>query len=348
MLDFDIGTMSSREKIIKSALPVVIYGMGNGADKVIDEFEKLHIPVLGVTASDDFVRGQNFRGFTVKKLSEFEGDFILCPAFGSSIPSVMEHLFSLNEKYRLIYPVVPVFGNEIFDRDFLVANEDKINAAYNLFGEKSKRIYEKCLRFIYGGDLDDLRDATSEKDEIFENFLCLNEKDSFLDLGAYRGDTIEEFLKYTGGKYGEIIGVEPDEKTYNKMLEKLKVLQSFTPVCAAVSDKDGVVNFSSFAGRQSAISHIGKEKKSVTIDALCESKNITYIKMDVEGAELAAICGGEKTIREKKPKLNIALYHRTSDIFEIPLAVHKLNPNYEFEIRKHPYIPCWDMNLYCR
>lgn len=348
MLNFKIPEFSSWEKIMQSGLPAVIYGMGNGADKVLNEFNRLHIPVAGVTASDEFVRGQQFRGYTVKKLSDFEGDFIICPAFGTSIPAVMDNLFRLSKQYKLIYPVVPVFGNEIFNRDFLEKNEEKLNEAHSLFSEKSKQIFERCVSFIFGGELEDLLEATTEKDEIFESFLCLNGDDSFLDLGAYRGDTILEFLKYSGEKYGEIIGVEPDEKTYVKMCKCLENLENFTPVCAAVSDKNGLVKFSSLAGRQSAISNTGKDKKTVTVDELCTGKSITYIKMDVEGAEFSAIRGAAHTISEKKPKLNIALYHRSEDIFEIPLAIHRLNPDYRFEIRKHPYIPCWDMNLYCK
>ena len=51
---------------------IIIYGMGNGADKIIRELERLHIHFHGITASDDFVRGQTFHGFTVKKLSDFD------------------------------------------------------------------------------------------------------------------------------------------------------------------------------------------------------------------------------------------------------------------------------------
>ena len=60
------------EVLKKSEKPVILYGMGNGADKVLDECQRLGINVSGVMASDDFVRGQSFRGFTVKKLSDFE------------------------------------------------------------------------------------------------------------------------------------------------------------------------------------------------------------------------------------------------------------------------------------
>ena len=52
--------------------PIVLYGMGNGADKVLDEFERRGITAAGVMASDDFVRYQDFRGFTVKKQSDLE------------------------------------------------------------------------------------------------------------------------------------------------------------------------------------------------------------------------------------------------------------------------------------
>ena len=54
--------------------PIILYGMGDGADKVLNEFERLGIRAYGVMASDDFVRYQTFRGFTVKKLSDFEAE----------------------------------------------------------------------------------------------------------------------------------------------------------------------------------------------------------------------------------------------------------------------------------
>ena len=74
---------TSWDKIKNSGKPVLVYGMGNGADKVIDELLRLEIPILGVTASDAFVRGKNFRGFTVKKLSELDFVIINSPKNGT-------------------------------------------------------------------------------------------------------------------------------------------------------------------------------------------------------------------------------------------------------------------------
>lgn len=347
MLKFEIDEKSSWEKIKESTLPVVVYGMGNGADKVIDEFNRLGIPVKGVTASDDFVRGQSFRGFTVKKLSDFQGEFIVTVAFATCIPEVMERIYSLREKYRVIVPCVPVFGDEIFNREFIEQNEDKINAAYELFDDESKKIFAGCVSFMFGGELEVLKNITTDKDEIFGGVFSMGKNESFLDLGAYRGDTVEEFLHYCGGEYGEIIALEPDRRTYKKLCAYLENVPRSTPYQKAVYSEKTVLTFSSKAGRQSTISDRGEQVETATVDELCGGRKITYIKMDVEGAESSALDGAANTLINQKPKLNIALYHRSADIFELPLEIHGINSEYKFHIRRHPYIPCWDMNLYC-
>jgi len=347
MLDFMSENKSSWEKIKESGLPVVIYGMGNGADKVLDEFIRLDIPVMGVTASDDFVRGQVFRGFKVKKLSEFEGKFIVAVSFATCIPDVMNHIFSLNDKYRVIVPCVPVFGNEIFNRDFLEKNVDKIISAYNLFKDDSKKIFAGCVDFIFGGELDKLQEITTSKDEVFENILRFNDNECFLDLGAYRGDTVEEFINHCCGKYNSITALEPDRRTYKKLCDYIENIPDAVAYQKAVYSENKTLIFSDKAGRQSTISSQGTEVEAVTVDTVCEDMNVTYIKMDVEGAEYDAIEGAKETLKNKKPMLNIALYHRSEDIFALPLKISQINPEYKFYIRRHPYIPCWDMNLYC-
>ncbi len=348
MLNFEFNKMNSWNYIKESNKPVVIYGTGNGADKVIDNFKEMGTDILGVTASDDFVRGQIYRGFKVKKLSEFKGEFVLVIAFGTCVDSVMNHIYWLDEKYDLIIPVVPVVGNEIITDDFIKRNTDKINKAYSLFSEKSKRIFENVFNFLYSGRLKYLKLATNNKEEIFETFLTLDDNEIYLDLGAYNGDTVEEFLSYTKYKYGEIIAVESNIKNYKKLVVKCENLSNFSALNNAVSNELKTVYVSNQSGRQSNISDMGTEVQTVTVDEISRGKNISYIKIDVEGEEINAIMGGEKTIKRHKPKLNIALYHRFSDFFEIPNLIYEINPEYQFEIRKHPYIPCWDLNLYCK
>lgn len=344
MLEYPV---SSWQKIKNSGKGVLIYGMGNGADKVIDEFNRIGVPVFGVTASDAFVRGQQFRGFRVKKLSEFEGDFIIAVSFASSVPEVMNHIISLNEKYEVIVPCVPVFGNEIFNEEFIEKYKDKLEAAYELFDDESKKVFEGCVKFMLGGELCDLMKITTPKDEVFENILRIKSDEHYLDLGAYRGDTVDELLRYSGGGYASITALEPDRRTYRKLCEHVDGMPRVTALRKAIYSFSGTVAFDSAAGRQSSISAEGTEIETVTVDELCEGKKITYIKMDVEGAEKDALNGARKTLAEKKPKLNVALYHRFTDVFELPLLIKSINPDYKFYLRRHPYIPCWDLNLYC-
>ena len=71
-----------------------------------------------------------------------------------------------------------------------------------------------------------------------------------------------------------------------------------------------------------------------------------FIKFDVEGAEKEAIEGAERIIREKAPALCISAYHRTEDLFAIPLQVKALQPDYKVYLRHSPYVPAWDTQFY--
>ena len=66
--------------------------------------------------------------------------------------------------------------------------------------------------------------------------------------------------------------------------------------------------------------------QAVDIDTLLEDERVTYIKMDVEGAEMEALKGGKEQIKRNKPKLFIAAYHHDADIFLLPLFMWQLVP----------------------
>ena len=332
-------------------LPIILYGMGNGADKVLDEFNKRNIKCSGVMASDDFVRYQTFRGFTVKKMSDFEdkfGDFVVALCFASSLPNVMEHIKHVALRHTMLIPNVPVYGDEIIDDSFITKYKEKIKSAYYLLAdEKSKEVFEGALNFLYSGKLCYLERIESNKDEVFSDILKLSNKESYLDLGAYRGDTVDEFLHYTDG-YSKIVAVEPNMKNHKKLVEHCNALKNFTAVNAGISDKNGTMLVSKGSGRQSVLGDKnGIEVKTVNVDFLSDAfDDFSYIKADIEGMEHKMLLGMKATFL-KKPKLNIAAYHTNSDFFTLINSINSLNSDYKIYLRKHPYIPCWDLNIYC-
>ncbi len=349
MIHKDLHLSHYITRLKSSGRPALIYGMGNGADKVIDLFTENGIGILGVTASDDFVRGQIFRGFKVKKLNDFSaecGEFIITPAFGTCIPDVMQRICSLDEKYRVIYPCVPVAGSEIADDGFFARYESGINAARALLSCESRAVFDGYYRFIYSGELSFLREITSKKERVFNDFLRPDGHGVYVDVGAYTGDTIDEYLSFTGGGYDGIIAVEPDSKNLAKLRKKYEGYKNITCINKACTSYTGEIAFNSSSGRQSSVGGSGEMKACVTLDEICAGKDISYIKIDAEGEEMNILKGAADTLRRCRPKLNIAVYHRFKDAFEIPLFISGINPDYRFELRHHPYIPAWDTNLY--
>lgn len=386
---------SSWETLQNTKLPIIIYGMGNGADKVLNEFSRLNIKAQEVIASDEFVRGQSFHNFKVKRLKDIEEkyeDFIIAICFASQIKEVIDNIKEISKNHKTLVPCVPVFGNTIFNRDFINNNMENLKKTYTLLEDEiSKNVLTGMVKFQFTGDLNYLWSIESSKTDALNNILKINNKEKYLDIGAYRGDTIEEFLKFSNNKYSKIIAVEPDEKTFKKLEDYTKNIKNTSIYQKGIWKKEGYLNFKSRGGRHSNIlDNIGdivatlekEEKASIktstsdnqldstsnkninnnslssnnnknllrltTIDNIVKKENnITYIKIDVEGVEKEALLGGLNTLQTQKPKLNIAAYHKSKDIFTLPLLLKEINPNYKIYLRHHPYCPCWDTNLYC-
>lgn len=330
--------------------PIILYGMGDGADKVLDEFERLGIKPYGVMASDDFVRGQSFRGFTVKKLSDFEnelGEFVIALCFASQLPEVISHIKAVAKKHTLLVPSVPVFGDNIFTKEFISENKNAFSEAYSLLADElSREVFRDIISFQYSGDLKYLDSCTTDKDEAF-SILNLTEGESYLDLGAYNGDTIEEFLNYTDGKYKSITAFEPSARSFKKLSEYCADMENVNLWQLGSYNSNTLVNFNTKSGRNCAIDDSGTPVQVARVDTILCGKRVTYVKLDVEGAEKETFEGMENTLKLFKPKLNVAAYHRSEDIFALILQLKSINPDYKFYLRHHPYIPHWDTNLYC-
>ena len=344
-----LAAESSWEQLKNSSLPVAVYGTGNGADRVFAEFERLGIAPSAVIASDGFVRNREFHGFRVKSVSQLEnelGDFTVAVAFAGGIPEVVSGVRALAGRHRVIMPSVPVWGDSIFNKDFLKAHSAELEAAYSLLADgQSRAVFESIVDFQITGDLSVIASCESEADEAFE-LLDLGADESFLDLGAYRGDTVQDFLGRVK-KYKKITAVEPNEKTFKKLKTACASLKNCCLVNKAVWFEDCTLSFNGEAGRGGSIGG-DTPIEAVCIDSLASQfGDFTYIKCDCEGAEREALAGGAGLISRKKPKLCIAAYHRSEDIFALANQIHSLNGEYKIYLRHHPHLTLWDTNLYC-
>ena len=350
MFEFFQNERSVWQTLRDCGKPVVLYGMGDGADKVLAAFERCGIQPAAVMASDAFVRGQSFRGFRVQRLSEVEaqfGDFAVALCFASQLPEVMDAIRAVAARHPLTAPPVPPFGDVLFDDAFVAAHLREMQEAYALLADElSRRVYETVLRFYHTGDIALLDGVTTGKDEAFRSVLQLSGNELYVDLGAYNGDTIDEFLHYTGGSYRKIVALEPNAKNFAKLRAHCGGMENTELWELGAWSRTDTLLFNNKAGRNSAIAGKGVATRVAAADSILCGAAASYIKADVEGADREALLGMAKTLRLFKPKLNLAAYHRFEDLFRLPLLLHALRPDYKIYLRHHPYIPAWDTNIY--
>ena len=346
---YNMGMKDLWTHLKETKKPIVLYGMGNGADKIISVLNRYDIQISGVFASDGFVREKIFHGFKVtdyKTAKQTFGDMIVLVCFGSSLPDVIANIKRIAEDQELYAPDVSVYGDVLFNRQYVLENKESLERVYNkLADDTSKKVFENAVMYKLTGKIDYLFECETPIDEIYQNILKFDKDEVYFDLGAYRGDTVEEFLSVCKD-YKKIIAVEPDKKTYNKLCLATENVANIDNINACVSDIDGEIEFAMNGSRGSTIGKGCDVITSVTIDALCQKEIPTYIKMDIEGAENCAINGGADTIKQYKPQMQIAAYHRSEDLILIPQKILNIRGDYKIYLRHFPSLPCWDMSYY--
>lgn len=353
MLEFITEKETCWEKLQKEHRPIYIYGMGDGALKIMSVFKKYGIKTTGIFASDDFVRGHFFEGFKVMRLSEVEeaeNNFVVVLAFAAGYEELVERIRNIAMKRPLYVPDVPVVGNGLFTYDYCREHAEEIQEVYDLLAdEQSKKVYSSVINFKISGNIKHLEKIVSTKSEIYKDIIKPNLNEHYIDLGAYVGDTIKELLEITKNRYVRIYAMEPDKKNFKKLCRFIEGKNHIYAYNNAAWCIDTQLPFASKAGRQSSLASSNNSAKYIegkSVDNILKGDEATLIKMDVEGAEREAIWGACQTISKYNPRLMISLYHRNEDIFELPLLVHKLNPKYKLYIRHQLYIPAWETNLY--
>ena len=334
--------------------PIVIYGMGNGADKLIRRFELLGISFADIFASDGFVRGHSFHGIRVKSFSEIKElyrDFVIVLSFASNRREVIEMLEGIDRQYEMFAPDMPVSDEtEYFDKDFYNSNYAEIEKIYNSFAdEESKSIYSSVFNYRLSGKISYLLEDYTEKEEMY-SLLGRESVKLMIDAGAYNGDTAKEAIAYFDNVL-EIVAIEPDRRNFKKLslfAENSEV--KITPINAAVWNECKRTLFADSGNRNSSVSstasykHQSIETNLISIDSL-NITHVDYIKYDVEGAESEALIGSLDTIKKNMPLLLVSLYHRSGDIFKLPTYIKNTHKGYKAYLRRLYSIPAWEINL---
>ena len=200
---------------------------------------------------------------------------------------------------------------------------------------RSKNVLYRTLQNWLIFDVDELsrmREITYLEYSDFDILTC-DENEVFVDCGAFDGDSASNFIE-SFKKYKKIYCYEAEEENYEKLKENLKIYDNIVPLRKAVGDSHSVMSISTEEDGSSLLKGGDCMVDVVPLDDDI-TEPVTLVKMDIEGAEQAAIRGMERHIKEDRPKLIICVYHGNRDIVEIPMLIENIRDDYKLYLRNH-------------
>jgi FkbM family methyltransferase len=196
--------------------------------------------------------------------------------------------------------------------------------------------------YAFSKDLPPIKYRSSQ---YFPDMLKLSENEVFVDVGAYIGDTLFSFVEHTSGKFKKIIAFEALKSQSEQLRQNINASNVDTgkiDIYGVGLDSECKEVLSTDNGSNSSSRIIGKTNtiptKLVVFDDFLseeERSQVTFVKMDIEGAEREALRGMAKTIASYHPKLAICIYHLPDDWWIIPSYIQQLYPAYRFFVRQH-------------
>lgn len=221
---------------------------------------------------------------------------------------------------------------------FLNENSTKFYRLYtNLEDYRSKKILYAIINNWYNFDFKTLEQVM---EKCFSHYFDLDiipacKEEVFVDLGAFTGDTIKDFIETYGDNYKKIYAYEMTEQSMQELKENLRNVPRIIYKQKAVADEIGVgeilIHEISSSSNQLEITEVGELEVTSLDDDINEK--ITILKMDIEGSELKALKGAENHILKDKPKLLLSIYHGYEELLTLWEYLEKLNLSYHYYLR---------------
>lgn len=229
-----------------------------------------------------------------------------------------------------IHSIRPAYPN------FFVENRERLELARGLFDDNySRNVFSCRLKALLTGNSGYIPIASHR--EYFHPLVHPEDGDIMIDGGVSDMVGIQKEFAVAVGERGQIFGFEPIPSMAESAGRQLAKFHSYHINSAGLAQESGYAVFDDLRD-SSHISKAGEQQDGqlrcqlTSIDDFCAQNHlgrINCIKLDVEGAELAALKGSVKTIHKCMPRLIICLYHKPADMYEIPVWIKETAPEYK-------------------
>lgn len=322
---------------------VTFYGCGNIFRSIAGPWHEFTDRKVDFCCDSDPAKwGKEFSGvpcISPVELERIKDDAVVFVTVGNFEPV----LASLSERsfpcVHLIYKFDLVSAEYLAAQDHteVAAKLEQVRAM--LADEHSVRVFDAILdRLLDSATPEDVMAGVCEGNQYFPpDVIRLKPDESFVDVGAFTGDTISDFLKRIGGSFSSIHGFEMDAANFHELQNTVATLPCAERIFL---HPEGCWNESreisySMAECQSSIGEGEARGQVVRLDDALGNARVTFLKMDIEGAESQALEGARATLLANQPKLAICVYHHIKDLWEIPLFIKGLLPEHRIYLRHH-------------
>lgn len=357
---YDPGRLQQIERL-KHRLgkkPVIIFGAAWIGDYVYHLLCAWNI--RPVCFADNFVTGCTMNGngpvySPEQALKKFPDSYVIL-ALDKAKEQVRQQLLKTGVLPERVIHRNRILSQILTEKEFRCWKEG-YQWAYEFFqDEVSKKIVLQRIRcYLLGAGMEKLGTCQYFEDSLFS----LTEEEVFVDAGFYTGDTTEQFIRKTKGKYRKVFGFEPDPEVRRRIPGELKNERIEVVPAALYSSEENRMFASAFGGTTASGGTVvegtdGQGENVQTVRTVSLDRFIagqspklqpTFIKMDIEGAEKEALKGCREVIRRYQPRLAVCVYHRPEDIYELTRLIYEYNPKYRFTLR-HYSDYCWETVLY--
>ncbi len=348
---YDFGYGKYLKERYKDFKYVCIWGAGNMGRALPLLLKKFDIEVNWYCDNDKRKVGMNVHNYGIE-----------CISLDSLLPYKDETAVIVPTRYyKEIYQQLKELGFPMVDRLFHVKfivddylkNTDILNVILQLQNtidilddEESCRILTRLIEewtnneYEYG----QIDDICSLPQYFPEDLMTPNDEEVFVDCGAYNGDNIADFINFENGCFKRYYAFELNSKNCEELETNINLnwgenhyRDKFVIENKGISDSTKTIKYID-AVEGSKVNIEGTEIGEVVSidDYFCGlDEKVSFIKMDIEGAELDALEGGRKIIGSYLPKLAICIYHKPEDLWKIPLFIKNNWNDYKIYIRHH-------------
>ncbi len=337
----------------ESRQSIVIGGAGAIGRDSIKKLGRIGIVPVALADNNPALHGSSIGGVPVISPTEAVsryGDFalfIVCMFSGSPLRS---QLRSLGCKRVISYEHLWARHNAAFgalcaldDPENVPRCAGDIRRAFSLCAdEASQTEFLAQLRYRAWTEFESMPTPLPNAAQYFpESQIPLAKNEVFVDCGAFDGDTLRAFLTRRGGDFERIVAIEADPRNYGALGEYVGGLSP--DIAAKITTLETAVGATEMTVRFDAQgSHAGRVTESGTVEVPCARLDVllrdhvpTYIKMDIEGAELDALAGADHILRNVRPVWAVASYHHVDHLWRVPLLIHERSPGSRFLLRRY-------------